>query len=361
MLHRMSNDRFAVSVKDAAGAYVRANDAFTNLLGVAPADLPGLTDDQVQPRDVAETLVANDRSALSASGTLLTEESVFDRLGLRKVAACRFVTEEDGRTLIWRVSGVPSLATEVAAEAERLRAAVLMPVPEDPVEAVPVEPVLMAEPVAEAVAVEPVLPEPVLPEPVLPEPVVPDPALADAIARISRLEAELAEARSEAALPDPRTQAALRALAGLAEALEHPMRVAPAFRAAAERLASALGFDAAVTWRPARDGGLACSSVWTALPDGRAFEDACWRTRRAPFAQLAWDPDAAEPHGMRTVVTVPIGEAGAMELLAADRRELEPETLQALDIAARHLRLVARLTELADLPRWASIASNATT
>jgi hypothetical protein len=361
MLRHMSNDRFAVSVKDAAGAYVRANDAFTNLLGVAPADLPGLTDDQVQPRDVAETLVANDRSALSASGTLLTEELVFDRLGLRKVAACRFVTEEDGRTLIWRVSGVPSLATEVAAEAERLRAAVMMPVPEDPVEAVPVEPVLMAEPVVEAVVVEPVLPEPVLPEPVLPEPVVPDPALADAIARISRLEAELAEARSEAALPDPRTQAALRALAGLAEALEHPMRVAPAFRAAAERLASALGFDAAVTWRPARDGGLACSSVWTALADGRTFEDACWRTRRAPVAQLAWDPDAAEPHGMRTVVTVPIGEAGAMELLAADRRELEPETLQALDIAARHLKLVARLTELADLPRWASIASNATT
>jgi hypothetical protein len=356
MLRNMSNDRFAVSVKDAAGAYVRANDAFTNLLGVAPADLPGLTDDQVQPRDVAETLVANDRSALSASGTLLTEERVFDRLGLRKVAACRFVTEEDGRTLIWRVSGVPSLATEVAAEAERLRAAVLMPVPEDPVEAVPVEPVLMAEPVVEQVVVEPVVMEPVLPEPV-----VPDPALDDAIARISRLEAELAEARSEAALPDPRTQAALRALAGLAEALEHPMRVAPAFRAAAERLASALGFDAAVTWRPARDGGLACSSVWTALPDGRAFEDACWRTRRAPFAQLTWDPDAAEPHGMRTVVTVPIGDAGAMELLAADRRELEPETLQVLDTAARHLGLVARLTELADLPRWASIASNATT
>jgi hypothetical protein len=361
MLRNMSNDRFAVSVKDAAGAYVRANDAFTNLLGVAPADLPGLTDDQVQPRDVAETLVANDRSALSASGTLLTEENVFDRLGLRKVAACRFVTEEDGRTLIWRVSGVPSLATEVAAEAERLRAAVLMPVPEDPVEAVPVEPVLMAEPVVEPVVVEPVVVEPVAVEPVLPAPVVPDPALDDAIARISLLEAELAEARSEAAFPDPRTQAALRALAGLAEALEQPMRVAPAFRAAAERLASALGFDAAVTWRPARDGGLACSSVWTALPDGRTFEDACWRTRRAPCAQLTWDPNASEPHGMRTVVTVPIGEAGAMELLAADRRELEPETLQALDTAARHLKLVARLTELADLPRWASIASNATT
>ena len=74
ILRRMSNDRFAVSVKDAAGAYVRANDAFTNLLGVSPEDLPGLTDEQVQPRDVAETLVANDRSALGASGTLLTEE-----------------------------------------------------------------------------------------------------------------------------------------------------------------------------------------------------------------------------------------------------------------------------------------------
>lgn len=362
----MSNDRFAVSVKDAAGAYVRANDAFTNLLGVSPADLPGLTDEQVQPRDVAETLVANDRCALSASGTLLTEEPVFDRLGLRKVVACRFVTEEDGRTLIWRVSGVPSLATEVAAEAERLRAAVLMPVPEDPVEAVPAEPVLVAEAV---IAAAPITVEPATPgahaaegggSAIAAEPVR-DPALDDAMARIGRLEAELAEARSEAALPDPRTQAALRALAGLAEALEHPMRVAPAFRAAAERLASALGFDAAVTWRPARDGGLACSSVWTAIPDGRAFEDACWRSRRAPFAELAWNPDAAEPHGMRTVVTVPIGEAGAMELLAVDRRELEPETLQTLDTAARHLKLVARLTDIADLPRWASIAGNATT
>jgi hypothetical protein len=356
MLRHMSNDRFAVSVKDAAGAYVRANDAFTNLLGVSPADLPGLTDDQVQPRDVAETLVANDRSALSASGPLLTEERVFDRLGLRKVVACRFVTEEDGRTLIWRVSGVPSLATEVAAEAERLRAAVMMPVPEEPVEAVPVEPVLVAEPIT----VEPVTVEPVMVEPPVPER-MPDPALDDAIARISRLEAELAEARSQAALPDPRTQAALRALSGLAEALEHPMRVAPAFRAAAERLASALGFDAAVTWRPGRDGGLVCSSVWTALPDGRAFEEACWRTRRGPSAELTWDPAATDPHGMRTVVTVPIGDAGAMELLAVDRRELEPETFQALDTAARHLKLVARLTELADLPRWASIASNATT
>jgi PAS domain-containing protein len=327
ILRGMSNDRFAVSVKDAAGAYVRANDAFTNLLGVSPADLPGLTDEQVQPRDVAETLVANDRSALSASGTLLVEEPVFDRLGLRKVAACRFVTEEDGRTLVWRVSGVPALAAEVAAEAERLRLAVTA--------GVPVE-VPAAEPPVAA-------------------------ALDDAVARIGRLEAELAEARSEAALPDPRTQAALRAVTGVAEALEHPLRVAPAFRAAAERLGSALGFDAAVTWRPARDGGLACSSVWTANPDGRAFEDACWRTRRAPLEELTWNPDAAEPHGMRTVVTVPIGEAGAMELLAVDRREPETETLQALDAAARQLRIVARLTELADLPRWASIAGNATT
>jgi hypothetical protein len=49
-----------------------------------------------------------------------------------------------------------------------------------------------------------------------------------------------------------------------------------------------------------------------------------------------------------------------MEFLAVERRELEVETLQALDAAARQLRLVARLTELADLPRWASIASNAT-
>src|SRR5437762_8239625 len=164
----MSNDRFAVSVKDAAGAYVRANDAFTNLLGVSSADLPGLTDAQVQPRDVAETLVANDRSALSASGPLLTEERVFDRLGLRKVAACRFVTEEDGRTLIWRVSGVPSLATEVAAEAERLRAAVMMAVPEEPVEAVAVEPVLVAEAIsiAPVAAAEPVVAEP-LPDPML--------------------------------------------------------------------------------------------------------------------------------------------------------------------------------------------------
>src|SRR4051812_12737519 len=126
----MSNDRFAVSVKDAAGAYVRANSAFTNLLGVSPEDLPGLTDEQVQPRDVAETLVANDRSALGASGPLLVEEQVFDRLGLRKVAACRFTTQEDGRTLVWRVSGMPSQAAEIAAEAERLRLAGLAGGPE---------------------------------------------------------------------------------------------------------------------------------------------------------------------------------------------------------------------------------------
>ena len=139
------------------------------------------------------------------------------------------------------------------------------------------------------------------------------------------------------------------------------MRVAPTFKAAAERLASALGFDAAVTWRPARDGGMACSSVWTAIPEGRSFEEACWRIRRAPGGDLAWNPDAAEPHGMRTVVTVPLGEHGALEFLAVDRRELETETLQALDIVSHELKLIARLTELADLPRWASIAGNATT
>jgi hypothetical protein len=338
-----------VSVKDAAGAYVRANDAFTNLLGVSPEDLPGLTDEQVQPRDVAETLVANDRSALGASGTLLTEEQVFDRLGLRKVAACRFVTEEDGRTLVWRVSGVPTQAAEVAAEAERLRLAVTAVVP---------EPAPVAE---DPISVEPVAAPPVAEEPRFDRERELERAAAieDARVRIGRLEAELAEARTQAALPDPRTQAALRALAGVAEALEHPLRVAPAFRAAAERLASALGFDAAVTWRPNRDGGLSCSSVWTAIPDGRAFEDECWRLRRQPLGELAWNPDAAEPHGMRTVVTMPIGDAGAIELLAVDRRELEPETLQALDAAARQLKIVARLTELADLPRWASIASNA--
>jgi hypothetical protein len=364
MLRRMSNDRFAVSVKDAAGAYVRANDAFTNLLGVSPADLPGLTDEQVQPRDVAETLVANDRSALGASGTLLVEEQVFDRLGLRKVAACRFTTEEGGRTLVWRVSGMPSQAAEIAAEAERLRQAVLAAVPE-PAAPVVAEPVAVAAPVvAEPVAVA--APEPAAPVAAEP-PTAPSAAdrerqaaFADALARIGRLEAELAEARSQAALPDPRTQAALRALAGVAEALEQPMRVAPALRAAAERLATALGFDAAVTWRPARDGGMACSSVWTANPDARTFEDSCWRLRQAPANELAWNPDAAEPCGMGTVVTVPLGDAGAIELLAVERREPEAETLQALDIVARQLKLTARLTELADLPRWASIASNAT-
>jgi hypothetical protein len=163
MLRRMSNDRFAVSVKDAAGAYVRANEAFTNLLGVSPADLPGLTDEQVQPRDVAETLVANDRSALSASGPLLVEEQVFDRLGLRKVAACRFTTTEGGRTLVWRVSGVPSQAAEVAAEADQLRTAVLAAVPEPAPVLVPVEPV------AEA-------PEPVVAEPAPAPAPAPDPA-----------------------------------------------------------------------------------------------------------------------------------------------------------------------------------------
>jgi hypothetical protein len=338
----MSNDRFAVSVKDAAGAYVRANDAFTNLLGVSSADLPGLTDDHVQPRDVAETLVANDRAALAAAGTLLVEEQVFDRLGLRKVVACRFTTEEDGRVLVWRVSGPIQQAAEISAEAERLRMAVTAPEqPED-------EPVPAPAPVAAVVA------------PPVPEP-VPLPVIDDSADRIARLEAELAEVRSKAELPDPRMQAALRALAGVAEALEQPMRVAPAFRAAAERLGSALGFDAVVTWRPGRDGGMVCSSVWTANPDARSFEDEGWRIRQAPSRELVWNPDAMESNGMRTVVTVPIGDAGAMELLAVERREPEAETLQALEAAACQLRLVARLTELADLPRWSSIASNATT
>jgi hypothetical protein len=337
----MSNDRFAVSVKDAAGAYVRANAAFTNLLGVSSADLPGLTDDHVQPRDVAESLVANDRAALAAAGPLLVEEQVFDRLGLRRVAACRFATEEDGRTLVWRVSGPVQQAAEISAEAQRLRQAVTAPEQSED------------EPVP-APAAAPV------PAPVPPVAAAPAPVADDSTERIARLEAELAELRSRAALGDPRMQAALRALAGVAEALEEPMRVAPAFRAAAERLAGALGFDAAITWRPSRDGGLVCSSVWTANPEARAFEDECWRTRQMPPRELIWNPDAAEPNGMRTVVSIPIGDAGAMEFLAVERRELEVETLQALDAAARQLRLVARLTELADLPRWASIASNAT-
>src|SRR4051794_3034865 len=340
----MSNDRFAVCVKDAAGAYVRANDAFTNLLGVPADELPGLSDEQVQPRDVAEALVVNDRAAIEASGTLLVEERVFDRLGLRKVAACRFSTEEDGRTLVWRVSGPAAQAAEVAAEAERLRMAVTAVVPE-PAPTQEAAPEAPAAAPASAADRERVLER--------------EAALDDARARISRLEAELAEARSQASLPDPRTQAALRAMGGVAEALEQPMRIAPALRAVAERLASALGFDAAVTWRPSRDGRLTCSSVWTANPDARAFEDACWRMRHAPARELTWNPEAGEAHGMRTLVTVPIGDAGAIELLAADRRELEPETLQALDTTARQLRLIARLTELADLPKWASIATNA--
>src|SRR3954464_14251851 len=201
MLGRMSNDRFAVSVKDAAGAYVRANDAFTNLLGVSPEDLPGLTDEQVQPRDVAETLVANDRSAMSASGPLLVEERVFDRLGLRKIAACRVVTTQEGRTLVWRVSGPPPPAAEVAAEAERLRMAVSAPMGYDGEEA---EAPIVAEPqivVERSDDRERALER--------------SAAIDDARARIGRLEAELAEARSQAALPDPRGQAALRALAGV--------------------------------------------------------------------------------------------------------------------------------------------------
>jgi hypothetical protein len=312
----MSNERFAVSVKDAAGAYVRANDAFMSLLGVDPDDLPGLRDELVHPRNVAEALAANDRAALGASGPLLVEEQVFDRLGRRQVAACRFTTDEDGRALLWRVCGPPEHAAEVAAEAERLRVTV-------GAAAAPIEP----------------------------------PAAADDFqSRIGRLEAQLAEARSQAALPDPRSQAALRALAGVAEALEHPLRVAPACRAAVERLGSALGFDAATAWRPARDGGLECSSVWTAMANVRAFEDACWHTRRQAAEELTWEPRAAQPHGMRTIVTVPLGDAGEIEFLAHDSREPEPETLMALEAAGRQLRLLHTLTDLAQQPRWAFMA-----
>jgi hypothetical protein len=312
----MSNDRFAVSVKDAAGAYVRANDAFIALLGVEPDDLPGLRDDEVQPRDVAGALATNDRAALAASGPLLVEEQVCDRIGRRHVAACRFVTAEDGRALLWRVSGPPEHAAEVAAEAERLRLAVGAGAPADPSTA-------DRERTRE---------------------------------RIGRLEASLAEARSLAALPDPRSQAALRALAGVAEVLREPLEIAPACRAVAQRLAGALSFDAAVTWRPARMGGVECSSVWTGPALSRDFEDSCWHRRRAPVEELTWESHADEPHGMRTIVTIALAHGGAIELFAQDSREPEPETLLALEAATHQLAIVHRLTQLARQPRWETLA-----
>jgi hypothetical protein len=306
----MSNDSYAVSVKDAAGAYVRANDAFLALLGVEPDDLPGLRDDEIQPRDVAGILATNDRAALGASAPLLVEEPVCDRVGRRHVAACRFVTEEEGRALLWRVSGPPDHAAEVAAEAERLRLSVGTMASSD---------------------------------------------VADrqrARERIGRLQASLAEARSLAALPDPRPQAALRALAGVAEALREPLGIVPATRAVAERLAGALGFDAAVTWRPARMGGLECASVWTGSPLPQDFEDSCWHQRRQSVGELKWDAHADGPHGMHTIVTVGLAHGGAIDLLAQDSREPDPDTLLALEAATQQLAIVHTLTELARQPRW---------
>jgi hypothetical protein len=148
------------------------------------------------------------------------------------------------------------------------------------------------------------------------------------------------------------SQGALSALVGVAEALREPLAIVPACRVVAECLGAAMGFDAAVTWRPSRMGGTECASVWTGSHAPMGFEDSCWHQRRESVEDLTWESHADEPHGMQTVVTIGLAHGGAIELLAQDSREPEPETLLALEAAMNQLRIVYRLMELAGRPRW---------
>ncbi len=68
-------------LKDKDDRYIAANEPFGRICGVAPADLPGKTDLDLWPRDLAERYRADDREVMATGKRKSVEEPIVDKEG----------------------------------------------------------------------------------------------------------------------------------------------------------------------------------------------------------------------------------------------------------------------------------------
>ncbi|MFA6582966.1 MAG: PAS domain S-box protein [Elusimicrobiaceae bacterium] len=70
-------------MKDCGGRYIAANNAFAKLCGHKTEDLPGKTDFDIWPRDLAEKYRADDDNVIRTGRQLLVDEEIADSSGVR--------------------------------------------------------------------------------------------------------------------------------------------------------------------------------------------------------------------------------------------------------------------------------------
>lgn len=114
----------SASISDARGQYLAVNTVCASLLGIDPEALEDVSDATLSPREFAKVLHANHQRALQTTEIVETVEWVLDRVGRRRVAACRFaLIGHDGEPWgVCRVDAGVEHAGTALREAERLRA-----------------------------------------------------------------------------------------------------------------------------------------------------------------------------------------------------------------------------------------------
>ena len=397
----------AVSVSDVAGHYLAVNAVCASVLGVDPARLEGVSDATLSPREFARALDANHRLALEGGQILETVEWVLDRVGRRRVAACRFALYgTDGAAWgVCRVSANVEHAGTVLQEAERLRALAVGQAPRPPVHAVPAPPDLPSSPPEEAPAATE-----------LQRLAAEAARLAELVATVTRerdaatvaraeaetgrreARAELARLAAELAAVTRKRDAALAAPASPAPSPSRPTDIAAALRAltrvaggqndidsvlraAAAPLGRELGWEVAAAWRmPTPTGFLHCAGAWSEPSAGlEVFGTTTWRAAVRPgtgqTGAVAMDgtpvwltdlsPEdpcpriaAAAQSGLRTAVIArvdgPKGPLGVVEVFSRAPRPYDSGALDAVVTAAELLGRIGALVAKSDEPVWGS-------
>ena len=99
----------AIFLKDLDGRYILVNQYYESLFGVRLADWVGHTDHEIFPREVADTLIANDRRVL-ASGTATHMEEVVPTRGQQRTY---IVVKFPVRDRLGAIYGVCGIATDI--------------------------------------------------------------------------------------------------------------------------------------------------------------------------------------------------------------------------------------------------------
>ncbi|BDC47843.1 hypothetical protein F183_A01590 [Bryobacterales bacterium F-183] len=105
----LENSTAVIFMKDRGGRYLMANRRFEQLFGVGPEQVVGLTDHDIFPQELADTLRQNDLMVLEQGKSLAIEETVPDDDGGKTYLSVKFPLRDPDGT----ISAVCGIATDI--------------------------------------------------------------------------------------------------------------------------------------------------------------------------------------------------------------------------------------------------------